>query len=399
MKRKLFLLASVLICIIQCYAQNVGINDDGSTPDNSAMLHIKSTSKGLLIPRMTETERNAIVNPADGLLIYQTNATYGFYFYKSDLLAWIPLLKNQELDPYFNATFDLSGVSTGDLLKFDGTKYTKFTPNFTESNYSYNSKYGIKLLARNDAQTNVDFVISPKGNGAIIAYQPDGTATGGNARGIYAIDLQLGRTANTQVAGGIGSVISGGVSNSINFVPGGTLQTGMYSVIAGGVGNTVTGDEAVVGGGQDNNASAWRSFIGGGFGNTSSGPFSVVVGGQSNQASGSLSFVGGGNGNTAQSYGESVLGLFATIGIGNSSTYASTDRLFVIGNGTADAARSNALTVLKNGNTTIGGSLTFNGNGSGTSLKLPVTRGASGNVLTTDGVGGTSWTTPAGGTV
>ena len=93
-----------------------------------------------------------------------------------------------------------------------------------------------------------------------------------------------------------------------------------------------------------------------------------------------------------------MLGFLATEGSGNASSFVATDRLFVIGNGTG-GVRSDALSMLKNGNTTIGGSLTFNGNGSGTSLKLPVTRGASGNVLTTDGVGGTSWTTPAGGTV
>ena len=134
MKRLLILSVAFLMLFQICsLAQNVGINDDGSLPDNSAMLHIKSSSKGLLIPRMTQTERDAIVNPVDGLLIFQTNGIYGFYFYKSDLMSWIPLLKNQELDPFFYSTFDLSGVSTGDLLKFDGTKYIKFTPNYLTS--------------------------------------------------------------------------------------------------------------------------------------------------------------------------------------------------------------------------------------------------------------------------
>ena len=53
-------------------AQNIGINTDGSTPDASAMLDIKSTSKGLLAPRMTTTQQNAIASPATGLLIYNT---------------------------------------------------------------------------------------------------------------------------------------------------------------------------------------------------------------------------------------------------------------------------------------------------------------------------------------
>ena len=48
----------------------VGINTDGSDPDASAILDIKSTDKGLLIPRMTTTQRNDINAPRTGLMIY-----------------------------------------------------------------------------------------------------------------------------------------------------------------------------------------------------------------------------------------------------------------------------------------------------------------------------------------
>ncbi|HNQ21198.1 MAG TPA: hypothetical protein PKI46_09075, partial [Bacteroidales bacterium] len=65
---------------IQMDAQNVGINIDGSTPDNSAMLHIKSTTHGILIPRLSDAQRNAIPSPATGLLIYNTT-TNKFNFY------------------------------------------------------------------------------------------------------------------------------------------------------------------------------------------------------------------------------------------------------------------------------------------------------------------------------
>ena len=46
-----------------------------TTPDASSLLEIKSTTKGLLISRMTLVQRNAIVSPAPGLMIYQTNST------------------------------------------------------------------------------------------------------------------------------------------------------------------------------------------------------------------------------------------------------------------------------------------------------------------------------------
>ena len=50
------------------YAQNVGI---GTTiPHTSAQLEISSTSGGLLPPRITGQQRNAIVNPAAGLIVF-----------------------------------------------------------------------------------------------------------------------------------------------------------------------------------------------------------------------------------------------------------------------------------------------------------------------------------------
>lgn len=61
--------------------QNVGIGT--STPQASALLDVSSTSKGFLPPRMTDAQRIAITSPADGLLVYQTNAPIGLYFYKN----------------------------------------------------------------------------------------------------------------------------------------------------------------------------------------------------------------------------------------------------------------------------------------------------------------------------
>jgi hypothetical protein len=57
----------------------VAINNDNSTPDNSAMLDVKSDSKGILIPRMPYWIIRAMTNPATGLLIYQTDNIPGFY--------------------------------------------------------------------------------------------------------------------------------------------------------------------------------------------------------------------------------------------------------------------------------------------------------------------------------
>ena len=59
------------------FAQNMGINNDGSSPDGSAMLDVSSTSKGFLPPRMTYAERNAITGAPAGLIVWCSNCASG----------------------------------------------------------------------------------------------------------------------------------------------------------------------------------------------------------------------------------------------------------------------------------------------------------------------------------
>lgn len=102
-------------------AQNVGINATGATPNASAMLDIVSTSGGLLVPRMTNAQKNAIGTPADGLLVYQTDAGtmgIGFYYYSSAVSAWLPFLSGWALlgnsgtnDPATPATYGTSAFT------------------------------------------------------------------------------------------------------------------------------------------------------------------------------------------------------------------------------------------------------------------------------------------------
>ena len=54
-----------------------------SQVDASAVLNVVSTTKGVLFPRMTETQRDAIEEPATGLIVYQTDSEEGLYIYKS----------------------------------------------------------------------------------------------------------------------------------------------------------------------------------------------------------------------------------------------------------------------------------------------------------------------------
>lgn len=67
----------------------VGIGTDN--PNNAAALDIVSTTKGVLISRMSESQRLAISSPVTGLLVYQSNSTAGFYYY--DGSQWLRLLE------------------------------------------------------------------------------------------------------------------------------------------------------------------------------------------------------------------------------------------------------------------------------------------------------------------
>lgn len=85
--RKISVIFYLFIFVLNSFAQN-NINNEGvsisnavTPPDPSAMLDVSSTTKGMLIPRMTEAQRVAIATPAVGLIVYQTDQTKGFYFW------------------------------------------------------------------------------------------------------------------------------------------------------------------------------------------------------------------------------------------------------------------------------------------------------------------------------
>ena len=78
--------------IVSINAQNVGINETGANPDASAMLDIATSNKGLLIPRLSKAQKSLIATPANGLLIYQTDDTVGFWYYENT--KWVPVMRS-----------------------------------------------------------------------------------------------------------------------------------------------------------------------------------------------------------------------------------------------------------------------------------------------------------------
>lgn len=83
-----FVTFTFLLFTFTSFAQ-IAVNTTGAAPHASAAFDIDFTDKGLLIPRMTEAQKNAILAPATGLLIYQTDSSSGFYYF--DGTAWVLL--------------------------------------------------------------------------------------------------------------------------------------------------------------------------------------------------------------------------------------------------------------------------------------------------------------------
>ena len=141
-----------------------------TTPDASSALDLFSENSGLLLPRMLESERAAIENPVEGLMIYQTNNTPGFYYYNGStwkiLGAATDIMTLDNYKDYTDAvkvTNTLTGnintgvltfnyFTTSNLLGTDRGQFTLdtdgITPNFTGT---VDIIFNIQLDHANDA--------------------------------------------------------------------------------------------------------------------------------------------------------------------------------------------------------------------------------------------------------
>ena len=64
-----------------------------TSPDNSSALEVNSSNKGFLMPRMTTLERDAIVTPAIGLIIFNLDTnSFNYYLGSTSALNWISIL-------------------------------------------------------------------------------------------------------------------------------------------------------------------------------------------------------------------------------------------------------------------------------------------------------------------
>ena len=79
--------------------------------DNSSALTVAASDKGILIPKLTQAQRDAIASPSTALLIFQTDQTPGFYYY--DGVEWVGLINTNSTT---NNNSGSSGGSQSDTL-------------------------------------------------------------------------------------------------------------------------------------------------------------------------------------------------------------------------------------------------------------------------------------------
>jgi hypothetical protein len=143
------LVAILVLFVFQTDAQ-VGIGT--KTPHPSAVLDLNSNDKGLLIPRLTETQKVGISNPAEGLLIYQTDSLRGFYLWKGT--KWTRLIDEDKV--YFE-----DGSPSSPSLSFKSSPGFGF---FKSGNSLFLANFGDTAFQINPLDANGNTVFRGFGN-------------------------------------------------------------------------------------------------------------------------------------------------------------------------------------------------------------------------------------------
>ncbi|WP_299440112.1 hypothetical protein [uncultured Aquimarina sp.] len=260
-------------------------------------------------------------------------------------------------DKVFSTTANITSNSTGDIVNDDfvfGSTQLNNDPMTIDDNakmFFDKSKAAFRVGRLRDLDPN-----DPEDNEP--GDQWDDANVGEESIALGQGSLAAGRST---IAIGENNIIRSTSANSIAIGSSNTIENSVISY-AIGQGNNLT-DGASMAFGYSNTSSAFGAI--------------------------SMGFV-----TNAASYGQMSIGFNNTEVNGTKDSFVATDRLFVIGNGISVLQRRDALVMLKNGNTTLNGSLTIDGDnqGAGTSYTLPAQDGTINQVMVTDGSGNVSWT-------
>jgi len=315
----------------------VGINNDNSEPDASAMLDVKSDSKGMLVPRMSSSQRTMISNAATGLLVFDTT-TESFWFKSSTV--WIELV--DELSPMehdaannlVKPNEDIVDLATDDFV-FGSPQLDDTGDSDNDNRFFFNKSKGAfragRVFSTQWDDSNIGLQSVAFGNGTIASnFQTFAAGNNTTASGFSSVAFgnNTVSSATQSFAAGNFSIASGNQSLSI----GNSAEATENQSVAFGNVTKSTGEQSVAMG-DETEATAKAS---------------IAMGKETKASASSALAVG--NRTQAISFAETALGTYNTLyTFTDSLAWNTNDRLFVIGNGLDENSRSDAFSILKNG--------------------------------------------------
>jgi hypothetical protein len=406
----LFLMLGTVPAIAQ-----IGIGT--KTPAPSAALEVTSSTnnKGILIPRVTATQKDAIASPAQGLLVYQTTAPIGFYYYTGT--SWKLMAIQTDIASKVDKV-DGKDLSSNDYTTAEKTKLAAITGTNTGDQTTITGNAGTATKLASPRTING---VAFDGTANITVTADAGTLTGSFTKDITVNSVNIGRGngengSNTRIGSqalnsntlGYRNVAIGDASLSNNTTGGRNNAIGSNALFKNTTGseNTAIGTSAL-----ENNTNGNRNLAIGQqtlFTNTE-GVKNVALGyiplysnttGSNNNAIGDETLFYNTTGNYNIGIG-SQAGLTISTGSQNTMIGAQADVASgALTNATALGFRAkvSASNTIQLGNTNVTNVKT-SGTITAGAVTYPKTDGSNGQVLTTNGAGVPTWTTPAAGGV
>lgn len=215
MKKIIVLLLMLMAITNGIEAQNVAINGTGAAPAASAMLDITSTTSGLLIPRMSTAQKNAIASPATGLTVYDTT-TNSFWFF--DGTSWV----------------ELSSSSTGWLINGNNLTSAGILGSLTNQAVRFFSNNTERMRLFTNGRLSINSTTSPGQLFVSGSFAPsvgnDGSivAVNTNASGI-AVNAAGQNQANNGLGTGSGGAFVGNTTGLTSFYTTGGVGEAIYT--------------------------------------------------------------------------------------------------------------------------------------------------------------------------
>ena len=325
--KHIFLIITAFTFSLTILNAQVGINTDGSNPYASAILDVKSTDKGVLIPRMTITQRDNIANPATGLMVFITNDN-NFHFFNGT--AWQVISAAQQVADTDNDTkIQVEENTDEDIIRFDvgGNEKWVMTGNRLEVKNN-----GQSIFIGEESGLNDDLSFNAN---TFMGFQSGRDNTSGDANVFMGFQSGLSNTTgedNVFVGFKAGQTnTTGGYNSFLGYHAGQYNTSGIVNVFVGyraGWKNTTGGYNTFLGSsaGSANTVAVSNTYLGWGSGRTNTtGSYNVFVGdnsGADNTTGYNNVFIGNQAGSENTTAGFNVFvgndaGRYNTTGVGN----------------------------------------------------------------------------------